>query len=266
MGEREIICTLARTWAHIHVNTHMLTHTHMHTHTHTHTITHTNMHTCSVCIQTCIHTHTHAHMHARTRVCIHTTWHDKTILNTTWCNMISHTDTHKNRAVSWCYQCVVRPVVGFLSTVHSQAGKGRLHHHAANTPWEAGRPGANPRHRDLAVPKTAGSHISWHLHVMGQCPVQRQKDARVTVLGEGWDHAHIPDAFAWWEVSCFNFFFFLVKFYACGHIYIIYTYTRQTHQYKNQTHKRFKRMLFIRAKHSLWIFRVTPFIKLQNNS
>ena len=157
------------------------------------------MHTCNVCMQTCIHSHICTHACTHTRVHPHTTtWQDHTQHD-----MMQHiTHTHKNRAVNWCYRCVVRPVVGFLSPVHSQAGKGRLHHHAANTSREAGRPGANPWHRDLAVPKTAGSYISWHLHVMGQRPVQRQEDARVTVLGEGWDHALVCDAFAWWEVSC----------------------------------------------------------------
>ena len=32
------------------------------------------------------------------------------------------------------------------------------------------------------------------------------------------------------------------------------------------THERFKRMLFIRMKHNMQIFRVIPFIKLQNDS
>ena len=35
---------------------------------------------------------------------------------------------------------------------------------------------------------------------------------------------------------------------------------------KLQTHKRFKRTLFIRTEHSLQIFRVIPFIKLQNDT
>ena len=35
---------------------------------------------------------------------------------------------------------------------------------------------------------------------------------------------------------------------------------------KIQTHKRFRRTLFIRTKHNLQIFRVIPFIKLQNNT
>ena len=33
-----------------------------------------------------------------------------------------------------------------------------------------------------------------------------------------------------------------------------------------QTHKRFKRMLFIRVKHNMHIFRVIPFMKLQNDN
>ena len=33
-----------------------------------------------------------------------------------------------------------------------------------------------------------------------------------------------------------------------------------------QTHKRFKRTLFIRTKHNMQIFRVIPFIKLQNDT
>ena len=37
-------------------------------------------------------------------------------------------------------------------------------------------------------------------------------------------------------------------------------------EYKIQTHKRFKRMLFIRTKHNLQIFGVIHFIKLQNNT
>ena len=35
---------------------------------------------------------------------------------------------------------------------------------------------------------------------------------------------------------------------------------------KSKTHRRFKRMLFIRTKHKMLIFRVIPFIKLQNDT
>ena len=35
---------------------------------------------------------------------------------------------------------------------------------------------------------------------------------------------------------------------------------------KMQTHERFRRTLFIRTKHSMQIFRVIPFIKLQNDT
>ena len=42
--------------------------------------------------------------------------------------------------------------------------------------------------------------------------------------------------------------------------------TTATFKNKNRTHKRLKRMLFIMMKHSMRMFRVSPFFRLQNNT
>ena len=45
-----------------------------------------------------------------------------------------------------------------------------------------------------------------------------------------------------------------------------YPVEQSKESYKIQSHRRFKRTLFIRTKHHMQIFGVMPFIKLQNNT
>ena len=46
----------------------------------------------------------------------------------------------------------------------------------------------------------------------------------------------------------------------------IHTNDVKPNVYEIQTHKRFRKTLFIRTKHNMWIFRVIPFVKLQNDT
>ena len=58
----------------------------------------------------------------------------------------------------------------------------------------------------------------------------------------------------------------IVSFRVCDLSYIKQNKTNLIKANRIKMHKRLKRTLFIRIKHNVLIFRVIPFIKLQNNS
>ena len=83
-------------------------------------------------------------------------------------------------------------------------------------------------------------------------------------------------SFWFWE-TCFiiNFYNFIILWWdwewetiSCSHKNLKQEWLLQVLAFWNKikTHKRFKRMLFIQTKHNMQIFRVIPFIKLQNDT